>query len=191
MGFTLIFVAFGTLAGFLGDSLAPIRTWIARIGGAFVILFGLWMMRILKLNFLNFLGAEKKFHIKIKTKSKKLNALILGTAFGAGWTPCVGPILASILLLATSTSTAVQGGLLLLVFSLGLGIPFLLVALAVGTAEQYIQRFSKYLRWVEFVGGAFLVLLGILLITDNFVQLINWGFRLFDFINYGKIINFL
>lgn len=192
VGFSLVFITFGVLIGFLGESLAPIRLWITRIGGIFVILFGLWMMRIFKLSFLDFLGTEKKFKVPLgNIKSKNLSALVLGLSFGTGWTPCVGPILASILLLAATGSTALGGGFLLLVFSLGLGIPFLLVALATARAEKYIERFSKYFRWVEFVGGAFLVLLGVLLLTDNFVQLINWGFRLLEFINYSEIIKFL
>ena len=192
LGFSLVFITFGVLIGFLGESLAPIRLWMSRIGGIFVILFGLWMMRIFKLSFLNFLGKEKKFKVPMgNIKSKNLSALVLGLSFGTGWTPCVGPILASILLLAATGSTAIGGGFLLLVFSLGLGIPFLLVAASVARAEKFIKRFSKYLRWVEFVGGIFLVLLGILLLTDNFVQLINWGFRLLEFINYSEIIKFL
>jgi len=123
LGFGAVFVVWGTLIGFIGASvLASYRLWLARIGGIFVIIFGLYMLNILKIPLLN-----REFQFKpppIFEKGKALNSFILGTAFAFGWTPCVGPILGSILLIASTSTTALQGGLLLTIFSAGLAIPF-------------------------------------------------------------------
>lgn len=192
IGFSIVFIIFGVLAGLLGSAIAPIRGIFTRVGGAFVIAFGLWMMGILNLPFLNTLNVEKRLKLKAAQGAPSpLRSLILGASFGFGWTPCVGPILASILLLTTVSSTAFQGGILLFVFSLGLAIPFLLIAYAIGSANTTLVKFSPYLKWVGPVGGFFLILLGLLLITDNFILLINYGFEIFRFINYESLQNFL
>jgi cytochrome c-type biogenesis protein len=189
IGFSVIFIALGTLAGFAGRALAPYQLWLTRIGGIFVILFGLFMLNILKIPFLN---AETQFKTpKLFQRGRPTNSLILGSAFGFGWTPCVGPILASILLLASATSTALQGAFLLFIFSLGLAIPFLLIALGIGSAARHIAKITKYLNWVSMIGGVFLIFLGILLLTNNTALLISWGYRLFEFINYEELTNFL
>lgn len=188
-GFSLIFIIFGTLAGFVGSSLLPFRIWLTRIGGVFVIVFGLFMLNILKIPFL---AQERGFKApKALRQGQPSSSLMLGLAFGFGWTPCVGPILGSILLLASSSATALQGALLLTVFSAGLAIPFLLIALGIGSASQHIEKFSKYLRIASYVGGVFLVLLGILLLTDNVALLLSYGFQIFDFINYDALLDYL
>ncbi|MEX0652224.1 MAG: cytochrome c biogenesis protein CcdA [Candidatus Paceibacterota bacterium] len=189
LGFSLIFILFGTLAGFLGQGLAPYRVWLTRIGGVCVILFGLLMLGVFNIPFLQ----SRK---GIKTPrwlviGKPSSSLIIGATFAFGWTPCVGPVLGSVLLLASTTTTALYGAFLLLVFSLGLAVPFLLVALSFSHSTQYIQKFSRYLTWVSVVGGVFLVFLGILLVTDNFGLLIEYGFKLFRFIEYDALLNHL
>ena len=189
IGFSLVFIVFGTLAGFVGSALLPYRIWLARIGGAFIIIFGLFMLNVLKLPFL-----AKEAHIKVPAifkRGKPTTSLIIGSAFGFGWTPCVGPILGSILLLASTSSTALQGAILLTVFSAGLGIPFLLIALGVGTASQKIEKYSKYLKIASFIGGLFLIAIGVLLLTDRVSLLISEGFRLLEFINYEAILDYL
>lgn len=189
IGFSVVFVVLGTAAGFVGRALAPYRIWLTRIGGVFVIIFGLFMLNVLKLPFLS-----KEATIKVPSifkRGKPLNSLILGSAFGFGWTPCVGPILGSILLLASASATAVQGAALLAVFSAGLAIPFLLIALGIGAASRYMEKISKYLNVASIIGGIFLILLGILLITDNFGLLITYGYRLLDFINYERLLEYL
>lgn len=192
-GVTIVFVGFGILAGLLGQSLAPWRIWLTRIGGAFVILFGLYMMGILKVSFLNsFLGAEKKVKLPFKIeRGNPLSSAALGASFAFGWTPCVGPILGSILLLASTSATAFSGGFLLLIFSLGLAMPFLAIAAGFGTLSTKVGKIAKYLNWVEIIGGIFLILLGILLITNNFSLLLSYGYQLFDFINYDALLDYL
>lgn len=189
IGFSAVFIFFGTLAGFLGQALVPYRLWLARIGGIFVIIFGLFMLNILKIPFLM---GEKQFKTPpIFARGKPVNSMILGSAFAFGWTPCVGPILGSILLLASTTTTALQGALMLSVFSLGLAIPFLLIAIGIGHASQYIGKISRYLNVISIIGGIFLIFLGVLLLTNKMILLISWGYWFFQFINYDRLLDYL
>jgi len=189
VGFSLIFIVFGVLAGFAGTALAPYRIWLARIGGVLVILFGLFMLGFFKLPFFQ---TDKRIPIpKWLTLGKPSSSLFIGGTFALGWTPCVGPILGSILLLAGTSGTALTGGVMLTVFSIGLAIPFLLIALAFSKATTYIDRISKYLKAVSVVGGVFLILLGFLLATDNFGLIIQYGYELFDFIDYDRLLEYL
>jgi len=188
-GFSLIFIVFGVLAGFAGTALAPYRIWLARIGGVLVILFGLFMLGFFKLPFFQ---TDKRIPIpKWLTLGKPSSSLFIGGTFALGWTPCVGPILGSILLLAGTSGTALTGGIMLTVFSIGLATPFLLIAFAFSKATAYIDRISKYLKVVSIVGGTFLIILGLLLATDNFGLTIQYGYELFDFINYEGLLDYL
>lgn len=189
IGFSAVFILFGTLAGILGQGLVPYRIWLTRIGGILVILFGLFMLGVFRIPFLQ---VDKRIRTpKWLTVGKPSSSLVIGSAFAFGWTPCVGPILGSILLLASTSTTALQGALLLTVFSAGLAIPFLLVAIGFSHAAVYIERISKYLKWVSVVGGVFLIILGLLLVTNNFGLLIQYGFELFGFIEYERLLDFL
>ncbi len=193
LGVTIIFVSFGILAGLAGQALSAYRIWFVRIGGVFVIIFGLFMVGVLKIPFFNsLLGTERRIKLPFKiTPGNPLSSVLLGGAFATGWTPCVGPIVGSILLLASASSTALQGGFLLFVFSMGLAIPFLIVAIGFGRAITTITKIQKYLRWVEVIGGVFLILLGLLLFTNNLNLLVAYGFRLFQFINYDRLLDYL
>lgn len=189
IGFSLVFIVLGSLAGFAGRSLVQYRFWLSRIGGIFVIVFGLFMMGVLKLPFLN---KERQLHIpSIFERGKSFNSFLLGSAFALGWTPCVGPILGSILTLAAVSSTVGQGAVLLSVFSLGLAIPFLIIAIGIGWASQHLNKISKYLNTISFIGGIFLVFLGILLVTNSFAIWISYFYRLFNFINYDRLLDHL
>ena len=189
VGFSLIFIVFGVLAGFAGTALAPYRIWLARIGGVLVILFGLFILGFFKLSFFQ---TDKRIPIpKWLTLGKPSSSLFIGGTFALGWTPCVGPILGSILLLAGTSGTALTGGVMLTVFSIGLATPFLLIALAFSKATAYIDRISKYLKAVSIIGGIFLIILGLLLATDNFGLTIQYGYELFDFINYDRLLEYL
>jgi cytochrome c-type biogenesis protein len=188
-GFSLIFIALGALAGLIGQSLFSYRQILGRLGGILVIIFGLVMLGAVKLPILN---QERQFRLPpIFRRGRPLNAFVLGSAFGFGWTPCAGPILGSILALAATSTTVGQGVLLLAVFSLGLAAPFLLVALSVGSAARYLDRYAKYLDFVSVVGGIFLIFLGFLLLTNSFGLWISYFYRLFDFINYDRLLNYL
>ena len=189
LGFSIVFILFGILAGFLGQSLATYRIWMTRVGGVFVILFGIYMTGLLKFSFLE---KERKFNVlSFITPGKPKSSCIVGMAFALGWTPCVGPVLGSILVLASTTSTALQGGFLLAVFCLGLAVPFLAVALGFGHASAYINKIAKYLKIISVIGGLFLILIGILLVTNNFIILIEYGYRFLDIFNYNAIVEHL
>jgi len=189
LGFSSIFILFGVLAGFAGTALAPYRIWLTRIGGVLVILFGLFMLGFFRLSFFQ---TDKRIPIPSwLTLGKPSSSFFIGGTFALGWTPCVGPILGSILLLAGTSGTALTGGLMLAVFSFGLAIPFLVIAFAFSKATIYIEKISKYLKWVSVVGGIFLIVLGFLLVTDNFGLTIQYGYELFDFINYESLLEYL
>ena len=189
LGFTIIFVTFGALAGLLGQGLASYRVGLTRVGGVFVILFGLLMLGVFKLPFL-----QTEHKIKFPSwiaVGKPSSSSLIGAVFALGWTPCVGPILGSILLLASSSATVFSGALLLLVFSMGLAVPFIATAFGFAHASTYINKAQKWLKWISFVGGLFLIALGILLLTNNFTLLISWGFQLFGFLDYEGLLNLL
>lgn len=189
LGFSAVFIVLGTLAGLAGQALFPYRVWLGRIGGIFVILFGLFMLNVLKIPFLS-----KEVQIKAPAFFKRgnaLNSLVLGSAFGLGWTPCVGPILGSILTLAAASTTVSQGAILLSVFSLGLSVPFLVITLTIGSASAYLKRISKYLNVVSAIGGLFLIFLGILLLTNKLGVWIGYFYGIFDFINYDRLLDYL
>jgi len=189
LGFSVIFILFGTLAGFLGQGLATSREILSKIGGVLIVLFGLFMLGVFKIPALQ---ADKRIKIpSFLTVGKSTSSFAIGSAFAVGWTPCVGPILGSILLLASTSTTALQGGLLLAVFSLGLAIPFIFIAFAFSKATAYINQISKYLKWVSVIGGVFLIILGILLFTNNFSLLIQYGYEIFGFINYEGLLDYL
>ncbi len=189
LGFTLIFIAFGVLAGIAGTALAPYRIWLGRVGGVLVILFGLFMLGFFRLPFLH---TDKRIPIpKWLTLGKPSSSLFIGGTFAVGWTPCVGPILGSILLLAGTSGSALEGGIMLAVFSTGLAIPFLLIAFAFSRATAYIDKISKYLKVVSVVGGVFLIILGALLATNNFGLTIQYGYQLLEFVNYDRLLDFL
>jgi len=189
LGFSIVFIFFGTLAGILGQALVPFQIWLPRVGGVFVIIFGLFMLGVFKLPFLN---TERRIQApKWLVIGRPSSSLVIGGTFALGWTPCIGPILGSILLLAGSSQTAVEGTVLLAVFSLGLAIPFVLLALLYSKATVYIEKISRHLRWVSIVGGIFLIALGALLMTGNFGLTIQYGYQLLDFINYESLLQYL
>ena len=170
----------------MGASLiAPYRIWLAKIGGIFVILFGFFMLGGLKIPFFKFNPPS------IFERGKPANSFIFGSAFAFGWIPCVGPILGSILLLASTSTTALQGAFLLTIFSAGLAVPFLAIAVGIGSASRYLEKFSSLLNVVSVLGGIFLILLGILLFTGNMALFISWGYYLFQFMEYDKLLDYL
>ncbi|MBI4159990.1 sulfite exporter TauE/SafE family protein [Candidatus Wolfebacteria bacterium] len=179
LGFSVIFIVLGTLIGLLGSTLAPYQIWLNRIGGAFIVFFGLLLLNVIKLPFLH-LDRRIKIPAWLE-RGKPTSSLVIGLSFGAGWTPCVGPVLGAILALASTSGTVLQSTLLLSVFSLGLAVPFLAVALGIGSATQYIQKFSKYLNAISFIGGLFLIFLGVMLFIGRLSLLLSWGFQVMRF----------
>jgi len=189
IGFSLIFVVFGVLAGYFGSLAGSFRSFLTQLGGAFIILFGLIMLNVIKFKPLT---TEHKFQLpKAVTPGEPSSALLIGGIFALGWTPCVGPVLASVLLLATTSSTALSGGLLLLVFSAGLAIPFMLTAVLYAKSSSLIKNYSHVSIMISRVGGIFLILLGTLLLTNNFGITLEYGYRIFDALGLnGLFLNF-
>ena len=169
-GFSLVFVALGASASALGNLLGEYQVWIGRIGGVLVILFGLYLLGVLRPAFMM---RERSWHLATKPVGY-LGSGVVGVAFGAAWTPCVGPILGAILTLAAAKGSLAQGTALLGVYALGLAIPFLLTAVALERFLGWFQRFRPYIVWVDRIAGVILIVLGILLITDRFTLLASY-----------------
>lgn len=190
-GFSLIFIAFGVLVGFLGSAfLGASRILLSRIGGALIIVFGLFLLGAIPFPQLaqkHSFGVGRWFR-----PGSPFSSLLVGSAFAFGWTPCVGPVLGSILILAGTQTTAFSGGVLLLVFSAGLAVPFMIVSLAYSRAARWIEKSQKMLFIISWIAGAFLVLIGFLLILDKFALFISWGYRLLEPLQYEKsLLDFL
>src|SRR5438046_3960607 len=163
-GFSVIFIALGATASVLGVLLLRSQVWIGRIGGALVVLFGLYLLGILRPAFL-----MRDWRLDLAHKPVGyLGSAFVGVTFGAAWTPCIGPILGGILTLAAAQTSVVHGTALLAAYALGLAIPFVLIALALERFLGGFQRFRRYLGWVGRIAGAVLVVLWLLLLTDRF-----------------------
>jgi len=169
-GFSLIFIALGATASALGVLLLRSQVWIGRIGGGVVILFGLYLLGVVRPGLLM---RERKVQLARKPLGY-LGSAFVGITFGAAWTPCIGPILGAILTLAAAQASVGHGAALLTAYSAGLALPFVVTALALDRFLSWFQRFRPYLVWVERLAGILLVLLGLLLVTDRFTLLAGW-----------------
>ena len=178
LGFSLVFVLLGASFGLVGGLLYGLRSALQKVGGIVLVLFGLHSLGAFKIPLL-----YRTLRLKSPTAGRwgVLSSVFVGAVFGAAWTPCVGPILASILLLAGSTGTAGQGALLLLVYSVGLGIPFALVGLFLKQMTPLLKRVNRYGQAISIISGIFLVLMGILVFTDMLALLTGYLWNLFDF----------
>jgi cytochrome c-type biogenesis protein len=170
LGFSTIFVLLGATASFLGQFFRYYEVWIARIGGVVIIVLGLHLAGVFRLTPLL---REKRMHLADKPVGY-IGTFGVGVAFGAGWTPCLGPVLGAILTYGFSQETLWAGVGLLSVYSLGLAVPFLAAALALDWFLQAFQRFRGWMPVVEKVSGLLLVFLGILLLTGRFTVLSAW-----------------
>ena len=169
-GFSLIFIALGATASALGVLFLRSQVWIGRIGGGVVILFGLYLLGVLRPALLM---RERKVQLARKPLGY-LGSAFVGVTFGAAWTPCIGPILGAILTLAAAQASVGHGAALLTAYSAGLALPFVVTALALDRFLAWFQRFRPYLVWVERIAGGLLILLGLLLVTDRFTLLAGW-----------------
>ncbi len=170
LGFTLIFVALGATATALGRLLNAYQHWLERIGGLLIVVFGLYCVGALRIGFLS---REVRWDLGDKPLGF-LGSVLAGFAFGAGWTPCIGPILGSILVYTSSRADFGQGLVLLLTYSLGLAVPFLVAAWALEWFLGWMQRFRRYVVWVERVAGVLLIAFGLLLLSGSFTLLSGW-----------------
>lgn len=167
LGFSLVFVLLGASATWLGGLAGKYKDYVRWIGGILVILFGLHLTGVLRIRFLYH---QARFNAA-RSPLGHIQPFLIGIAFAAGWTPCVGPILSSILILASAQQTIGSGILLLAVYSLGLGIPFLFTALFINLTLRFFQSIKNYYRYIEIASGLVLVLVGLLLVTDSFKML--------------------
>ena len=167
LGFSIIFVLMGIALSYFGSFLGIKRRWLEMAGGVLIILFGLDIMGILKTRFLS---QGKGISLKRKNFGY-LGSLLVGMAFAFGWTPCVGPILSSILIYAATLESLPKAATLLLAYSMGLGLPFLIAGLAINQFLFLFARFRNFMRFAPLISGVFLILVGIILFSGQFSRL--------------------
>jgi len=167
LGFSIIFVLLGVTFAYLGGFFGINKKLLEKVGGALIILFGLHITGVLNLKFLNL---EKKVSFD-KRKAGYFGSLLVGMAFAIGWTPCVGPILSSILIYASTLETLPKAVVLMCFYSLGLGLPFFIASLAVNQFLFLFKRFRVFMRFVPVVTGVFLIIIGGMLFSGYFSKL--------------------
>jgi cytochrome c-type biogenesis protein len=163
-GFTLVFTILGASVGLLGFAISATQALTQAIAGGLLIAFGIFLLASLKIPWLNY---EKRLAPSAGATTGYLRSLIIGAIFSLAWTPCVGPILGSILTLAWSSETAWQGAALLAVYSLGLGLPFLIIGVAFDSLRPFLRRIHRYSTWSYIISGLLLIAVGILILTGN------------------------
>ncbi len=170
LGFSLVFTLLGASASAVGKFMMQYLTILTKIAGALIFVLGLHLLGVLKMKWLNY---EKRVTLR-NISPGYWGAFLVGLAFALGWSPCVGPILAGILALAATQKTLVRGMVMLLLYSLGLGIPFIVTGFAVGVFMRFFEKYKRFIRAGEIVAGVFLIGLGILIFTDNVSMLLKY-----------------
>ena len=170
LGFSIVFVALGAISTEVGQLMARYKSLLARVAGVVVILFGLHLTGLFKINALY---TDARLH-SIKGSSTWGGAFLIGFAFAFGWTPCVGPILGVILGFAAAQDSVFKGILLLAVYSLGLAVPFLMTALLMGRFMKFYSGFRRHMHAIEVASGALLIVLGALLVFGRFTIISNY-----------------
>jgi cytochrome c-type biogenesis protein len=187
LGFSVVFISLGMATSALGILLFSMRDWLARIGGFFVIIFGLHMTGLVRI---------KLFEYDLRPQSRPdrsrglLASFLMGVFFSAGWSPCVGPILGAILTMSYNSGSLSQGAMLLIAYSAGLAIPFLVASTQIGLVTTVLKRYGKVTRYVEIAMGILLIVIGVLLMVGRFSQLSTLGSFLgnYDEIALGRFI---
>jgi len=175
IGFSITFIALGATATAVSKALLVRMPMLRKIAGAIIFIFGLHILGVFRINALY---QDKRMH-HVQTKSGLLGALVLGLVFALGWSPCLGPILATILALASEQDTVAKGVFLLAVYSFGLGVPFLLTSLGLNQFLSFYTRFKKHFRALEIVSGVLVLGIGILIFTDQMTRMNQY----FQFLN--------
>jgi cytochrome c-type biogenesis protein len=178
IGFSIVFVLLGAAASVIGALLYDMRIWLSRIGGVVVIIFGLHTMGVITIPFLDY---DTRRHVQPNPSLGYLSSGLMGVFFSAGWAPCVGPVLGAVLTLALNSAMLQQGVLLLIAYSVGLAIPFLIAALGIGRVAELMRRYSNAIRYLAIGTGIILVIIGVLLLTGTLERLAQFGF----FIDFG------
>ncbi|NLC43988.1 MAG: cytochrome C biogenesis protein [Clostridiales bacterium] len=167
LGFTVVFVLMGAAATKIGSYLLRHQHLIRRISAVLIIFFGLFHAGWIPIRFLNY---ERRLQVRRK-KQGLLTSLLIGMGFSVGWTPCIGPILTSVLLLAANTQTLGSGMLLLAVYALGLGLPFFLLAVGIRYLSKYLSLLNKHMGVIKKISGIILIIIGILIYFNVFARL--------------------
>ncbi len=188
VGFTIVFVLFGLLAGYLGSSVTTYKTLLGQIGGLFIIVFGLGLLDVYRVRiFSQSFLLSNTLHVLQKHPR---TPILLGAIFALGWVPCAGPVLASILILTSQSSTTLEGGVLLFIFSLGLAIPFILTGFLYSRAYGFIVAYDRYANAIRYASGTFLILLGTMLVFGQYILMTHWGFTLYSFLGYTPMCTY-
>lgn len=165
LGFSFVFILLGVAASFAGGLLYDLRFWLAKVGGAVVVIFGLHMIGVFHIPFLAY---DTRVQQAPDPKLGYLSSALMGVFFSAGWSPCVGPVLGAILTLAINGGSVSHGATLLTFYSAGLAIPFLLAALGIGWVTAILRKYGKVMRYVEIIMGIILVVVGVMLFLGTF-----------------------
>lgn len=167
-GFSFVFIMFGASASFLGSVFTQYAYVVRYLGGAIILIFGLHLLGIINIKALSF---EKRIHLKQKPVHL-LGTFIIGMAFGAGWSPCIGPLLGSILIVAGNQDTLAKGVWLLATYSAGLALPFILMSFFITSLMEFMKKATRFIAVINKVAGGLLVLMGLMLIFDKFHLLV-------------------
>jgi cytochrome c-type biogenesis protein len=174
VGFAVVFVSLGASFSVVGQLLLDYRVWISRIGGLLIVVFGLYIVGVLRIGIF---GRTQQVQLRQKPAGY-VGSFLVGVTFGIGWTPCVGPILGAILTLSSTAENVGRGVALLVAYSAGLGVPFLLSALALGPFLRVFKRYRPFIPVVERAAGVLLVIVGVLVFTNYYVLLNAWAVSL-------------
>jgi len=176
LGFSIIFIIMGVSITSLGKLLIIHKDLFRKIGGTLIVIFGIHTLGVFKIKLLY---REKRFLYLDKIKGS-FSSVIMGMAFAAGWTPCIGPILSSILIYATSMNSVGKGVLLLIMYSLGLAVPFILTAMAIGSFTKQFRKFSRYLPIISTISGLLMIIMGVMIFMNKLAILSQYT----NFINF-------
>jgi cytochrome c-type biogenesis protein len=175
LGFSFVFVLLGASSSFLGRFLSEYQIYIVKIGGVLLIVMGLFSLNVIKMPFLN---QEKVIHLKEKPLGF-LGTFVVGVTFSLGWTPCIGPALSSILIIASTEESVGRGVYLLSMYSLGLGLPFIVSAILFNRLFGLLRRYGYIVKYTQKIMGTLLVILGLALVTSYFSRIVQWMEQIF------------
>ncbi len=178
VGFSVVFILLGVATSAIGGLLYDLRSWLTKIGGIIVIIFGLHMTHIIRIKFLEY---DLRPQSQPDRQRGYISSALMGVFFSAGWSPCVGPVLGAILTLSLSGGSISQGAVLLTAYSAGLAIPFLLAAVGVGWVTTIIRKYGKVMYYTEIVMGVILIIVGVMLFLGTFESLARFGL----FVDFG------
>jgi cytochrome c-type biogenesis protein len=178
LGFSVVFIILGIATSALGSLLYDLRTWLAKIGGVIVVIFGLHMTHIIRIPLLQY---DLRPQSQPDRQRGYVSSALMGVFFSAGWSPCVGPVLGAILTLSLSGGSISQGALLLTAYSAGLAIPFLVAALGIGWVTGIIRKYGKVMLYTEILMGIILIVVGVMLFLGTFEYLARFGV----FVDFG------